>query len=160
MAYSQLTDLQNVLQNDTLIALTDDEGLGTVNTPRVTECIAEGDSLIDGYCGARYVVPFGSGGYPVPVVVRSISVALAIHNLYARRVEEVPAVHENRYKDALQRLKDISNGEMTLGVHPAPAIIEEPATNSQSIDNRTFVTGATGNNPDNPAAGQINLDNY
>ena len=81
MSYSALTDLQNVLQNDTLIALTDDEGLGQVNTDRINECIAEGDSLIDGYCGARYVVPFSQA----PVVVRSISVALAIHNLYARR---------------------------------------------------------------------------
>lgn len=154
--YSQLSDLQNVLQNDTLIALTDDEGLGAVNTDRVNECILEGDSLIDGYCGARYVVPFN----PVPVTVRMLSVALAIHNLYARRVEEVPAVHADRYKDALARLKDISNGAMTLGVQPAPTIVEEPATNSQSIDNRTFVTGTTGNNPYNPAPGQINLDNY
>ncbi len=154
--YSQLSDLQNVLQNDTLIALTDDEGLGTINQDRITECIAEGDSLIDGYCGARYIVPFN----PAPVVVRTISVALAIHNLYARRVEEVPAVHENRYKDALQRLKDISSGAMTLGVEPTPNIVEEPATNSQSIDNRIFTTSSTGNNPYNPSQGQINLDNY
>ncbi len=157
MSYSVLTDLQNVLQNDTIIALTDDENLGSVNTARVTECIAEGDSLIDGYCGARYVVPFS----PVPVTVRSISVALAIHNLFARRVEEVPAVHENRYKDALQRLKDISSGAMTLGVQqPAPNIVEEPATNSQAIDNRIFTTGSTGNNPDNASSNNINLDNY
>ncbi|MDA8088450.1 MAG: DUF1320 domain-containing protein [Nitrospiraceae bacterium] len=154
--YSALTDLQNVLISDALVQLTDDEGLGTVNQARITEAIAEGDSLIDGYCGARYVVPFN----PVPVVVRSISVALAIHNLYARRVEEVPAVHENRYKDALARLKDIASGAMTLGVQPTPNIVEEPATNSQSIDNRTFTTGATGNDPNNPGAGQINLDNY
>ncbi len=156
MSYSVLTDLQNVLQNDTIIALTDDEGLDQVNTARVTECIAEGDSLIDGYCGSRYVVPFN----PVPVVVRSISVAIAIHNLYARRVEEVPAVHENRYKDAIQRLKDISSGAMTLGVQPSPNIVEEPATNSQSIDNRIFTTSSTGNNPDNASASNINLDNY
>ena len=156
MSYSVLTDLQNVLQNDTLIALTDDEGLDQVNTSRVTECITEGDSLIDGYCGARYVVPFN----PAPTVVRSISVALAIHNLYARRVEEIPPVHENRYKDAIQRLKDIASGAMTLGVQPTPNIVEEPATNSQSIDGRIFTTGSTGNNPDNPSAGNINLNNY
>ncbi len=154
--YSQLTDLQNVLINDTLIQLTDDEGTGQVNTARVNECIAEGDATIDGYCGSKYQVPFN----PVPAVVRSISVALAIHNLFARRVEEVPAVHENRYKDALQRLKDIASGAMTLGTQPQPAVIEEPAANSQSIDNRIFTTGSTGNNPDNPAAGQIDLDNY
>ncbi|MDA8086546.1 MAG: DUF1320 domain-containing protein [Nitrospiraceae bacterium] len=156
MPYSQLTDLQNVLINDTLVQLTDDEGLGTINTARINEAIAEGDAMIDGYCGAKYQVPFN----PVPVVVRSISVALAIHNLFARRVEEVPAVHENRYKDAIARLKDIASGAMTLGIQPQPAVIEEPATNSQSIDNRTFTTGSTGNNPSNPSAGQINLDNY
>ncbi len=142
MSYCQLTDLQNVMLNDTLIALTDDEGLGQVNTDRINECIAEGDSLIDGYCGARYVVPFSQA----PVVVRSISVALAIHNLYARRVEEVPPVHENRYKDALQRLKDISNGAMTLGAAESATmtVTEEPEIGiSTSTDNRVFTSGNT-----------------
>ncbi|MDA8326211.1 MAG: DUF1320 domain-containing protein [Nitrospiraceae bacterium] len=156
MPYSQLTDLQNVLLGDSLIQLTDDEGLGAINQDRINEAIAEGDALIDGYCGAKYQVPFN----PAPAVVRSLSVALAIHNLFARRVEEVPAVHENRYKDAIQRLKEIASGAMTLGIQPQPAVVEEPAANSQSVDSRVFTTGATGNNPDNPAPGQMNLDNY
>jgi phage gp36-like protein len=124
--YSTLADIKKLLPEETIIQLTDDENLKPVsinpdNTAhaaimgRIDEAIETADSEIDGYCGAKYTVPFAD----VPRVITGLSVEIAIYYLYARRT--VPERIEKRYDKAVARLKDISRGTLTLGSDPPPA---------------------------------------
>lgn len=126
MSYCTLTDIKNLLPEETLIQLTDDENLHPASIlasdqqhqaiiGRIDEAIAAADAEIDGYCAGRYSVPFS----PVPPVVKGLSVEIAVYYLYKRRT--VPERIETSYDKAVARLKDISKGLMTLGVAPPPA---------------------------------------
>lgn len=117
MSYSVLDDIKKLIPEDTLIQLTDDDGIGTVNQGRVDEAIAQADSEIDSYCGGRYSVPFAT----VPGIVKKISVDIAIYNLYSRRVEVIPETRADRYKNAIRQLEGISKGVISIGVDPAPS---------------------------------------
>ncbi|MDA8156879.1 MAG: DUF1320 domain-containing protein [Actinomycetota bacterium] len=157
MSYSQFSDIQNLVPDDVLVQLTDDAGTGSVNQAVVSDCIAEADNLINAWCGARYQIPFN----PVPAVITYISVAIAAHRLFGRRLEKIPDAHENRYKEAQALLAGISTGKISLGVQPQPAVIEEPATSTADKNTRTFTTVGTNVDPaasTNPNS--IDLDNY
>ena len=117
MSYSVLDYIKKLIPEDTLIQLTDDDGIGTVNQGRVDEAIAQADSEIDSYCGGRYSVPFAT----VPGIVKKISVDIAIYNLYSRRVEVIPETRADRYKNAIRQLEGISKGVISIGVDPAPS---------------------------------------
>lgn len=124
--YCTKTDITKLLPEETLIQLVDDENLkpATINpaTPahapmiaRIDEAIETADSEIDGYCGAKYTVPFAD----VPRLITGLSVEIAIYYLYARRT--VPERIEKRYDRAVARLKDIARGLLSLGIDPPPA---------------------------------------
>ena len=116
MAYSTLTDMEQLIPEETLTQITDDEGAGEIDEDRITEAIATADAEIDSYCAARYTVPFTV----VPTIVKKLSIDMAIYNLYSRRVEEIPATRADRYKNAIRLLEGIAKGTITLGVDPAP----------------------------------------
>lgn len=117
MSYSEKTDILDQLDEATLVELTDDDGTGTVDTSVVTRSIADADAEIDGYCATRYDVPFSA----VPVMIRKISVDIAIYNLYSRRVA-VPEERDKRYSNAVKFLRNVSKGLISLG-GDAPAVI-------------------------------------
>ncbi|GAB4485998.1 MAG: DUF1320 domain-containing protein [Thermodesulfovibrionales bacterium] len=119
--YSALADIKKLLPEETLIQLTDDEGIGQINQGRVDEAIAVADSVIDTYCGTKYSVPFTTA----PPVVKAMSVDIAIYNLYSRRVDEVPKSRDERYKNAIRQLEGISRGLISIGKDPAPAAVSE-----------------------------------
>ncbi len=110
MAYSTQTDLLEQIPEDELIQLTDDADAGAVDADAVTRAIADADAEIDGYCGSRYGVPFAS----TPVMIRKISVDIAIYNLYARRMG-APEDRKERYDNAIRFLRDVSKGVISLG---------------------------------------------
>jgi len=110
MSYSAQADLTEQISEDKLTQLTDDADAGSIDADAVTRAIADADAEIDGYCATRYTVPFS----PVPVLIRKISVDIAIYNLYARRTS-VPEDRQKRYTDAIRFLKDVAKGIATLG---------------------------------------------
>jgi len=110
MAYSTKTDILEQLEEDVLIQLTDDEDAGIVDEGKITRAIADADAEIDSYCGTKYDVPFST----VPVMIRKMSVDIAIYNLYARR-RGAPEDRKERYDDAISFLKDVSRGIASLG---------------------------------------------
>ncbi|MBV6343462.1 DUF1320 domain-containing protein, partial [Candidatus Magnetobacterium casense] len=69
MPYSTLADIKKLIPEDSVIQLTDDEGLGVTNQTRIDEAIAGADGEIDSYCGSRYTVPFS----PVPDIFLMMS---------------------------------------------------------------------------------------
>lgn len=116
MAYCTKADLLKEITEEQLIQLTDDDDNGVENDDIISEKIADADSLIDGYCGKRYTVPFTT----VPKIVKNLSVQIAIYNLFKRRQHVLSDEKKEDYKNALQFLRDIEAGKISLGV-PAPA---------------------------------------
>ena len=151
MAYSTQTDIEEQVSQAELIELTDDTGAGTVDTSAVARAIADADAEIDGYCGARYTVPFS----PAPAMIRKLSVDIAVYNLFSRRSNlKLPDERQKRYDNAVRFLRDLSRGLISLGAD-APA---EPDSGlpraSTNRDDRIFTTGK-------PSAGTSgSLDNY
>lgn len=145
MAYCTLDDITKALEEATVIQLTDDETLKPAGIEpgnpdhgaiiaRIGEAIARADAEIDGYCAVKYAVPL----VPVPAVVNSLSVELAVYYLYSRRT--VPEKIEKRYDKAVARLKDVARGLLSLGVtpEPAPSAAADSAEANKAVSDRVF----------------------
>ncbi len=116
MPYCTLDDIKKHIPEDVLVELTDDESLGSINTTRVDQAIADADSEIDAYCGVRYAIPFQT----VPEIIRKISVDIAIYNLFSRSRLEPPELRKDRYHQAIDTLKGIAKGTVSIGIDPRP----------------------------------------
>lgn len=148
MSYCVQADILEQISEDIVIQLTDDDGIGEIDTSVVTRAIADADAEIDGYCG-KYDLPFS----PVPVMIRKISVDLAICNLYARR-KGVPEDRQKRYDNGIRFLRDVSAGKVTLGADaPEPNIDGGPEATTKKSD-RIFTVGRSSDS----SVGS--LDNY
>jgi len=134
--YCTLTDIKKLLPEETVIQLTDDEGLDAVNQARLDESISQADAEIDSYCGGRYAVPFTT----VPDIVKKISIDIAIYNLYSRKVEEIPETRADRYKNAIRQLEGITKGLISIGEAEAPpaSTSEGGAGTNKTESDRTF----------------------
>jgi phage gp36-like protein len=115
MAYCTQADIELAISDDVLTQLTDDDNAGSADAEVVAQAIATADAEIDGYCAAKYAVPFAT----VPAIVKALSIEISVYYLYKRR--SVPEKIEKAYEKAIARLKDISRGLLTLGVDPPPA---------------------------------------
>jgi len=110
MAYCILEDIRQVILDADLIQLTDDARSGVINESRVAQAIASADAEIDGYCAARYTVPFS----PVPPIINKCSVDIAVYNLHARKAMSIPEARQVRYDNAVRILKDIASATVSL----------------------------------------------
>ncbi len=110
MPYCTQSDILRKLDEARLVQLTDDEGLGQVNAGRVEQAIADADALIDGYVGSRHAVPLS----PVPAIIKTYSVAIAVYFLYGRR-DRVPESRAQDYQDAVRFLELVAAGKVSLG---------------------------------------------
>lgn len=107
------------IPQDTLLDLVDDEDAGSMTAEaqaRVDQAIADAEALVDGYCGARYAVPFATP----PGLVKNLARRIAEWNLYNRR-DRVPEAVQRAYDGAVSTLKLIAQGKVSLGVDPGPA---------------------------------------
>lgn len=133
MAYCTPADILGIISEETLIQLTDDDDNGSVDMDKVDAAIADADAEVNGYCGARYGVPFS----PVPAIVKKLSTDIAIYNLFALR-ESVPDPRVKRYDNAIKFLTQVAAGKISLGVSDpdgTPAKDERPDIAS---DDRLF----------------------
>lgn len=114
MAYCTLDDILGVIPQRDLIQLTDDTVPPVaVNQAVVDQAIAAADTLINGYIGERYSIPFSG----VPELLKTLALDLTVYRLYLRRKkgeppEAVKAAHDN----ALKLLRDVQAGKLSLGV--------------------------------------------
>lgn len=96
-----------------LIELTDEARSGMVDIPVVTAAGEWADTMIDGYCGGRYGVPFS----PTPELIRGIAQDLMVWKLYLDRSDfQIPEAIRQRYEDAIGLLKRISDGSVVLPI--------------------------------------------
>lgn len=110
MIYCQLSDIRNMVLDDVLMRITGGESENVIDTDVVNEAIASAGNMINAYCESRYELPFS----PVPSLITYISVVIAIHSLFSRKLEKAPGLYEERYLDARNMLTGISAGSITL----------------------------------------------
>lgn len=111
MDYCTIEDIELQTSTPTLSQLTSDDGTEAINRDVAQESILYASTLIDGYLRGRYTLPLNIH-FPL---LRILCVDLSIHRLYSRRMRnEMPEVIENNYKNAIQTLRDIQKGIITL----------------------------------------------
>ena len=76
----------------------------------VAQGIAQAESEIDSYLAVRYQLPLAA---PVPDLVKSLAVDLALYHLYSRR-SVAPATRRQKYEDALAFLKLVASGRAVI----------------------------------------------
>lgn len=141
MAYSDLTQLKKRISEAWIIQLTDDENTGAVNQARVDEAIAKADATIDSKCKARYAVPFN----PIPDIISNLSADMAVYNLYARKVEEIPKTRDDINTAAIKQLNDIRDGKDSIGESEADVPEAGGVQTNTSADDRMFTKETLGN---------------
>lgn len=117
MGYCTLDDLKKLLPEAILIRLTDDDGLGAIDTTRTDEAIASAAEETDAYIGGTVKLPITG---TVPPILGKINADIAIYNLYSRVKEDIPKTRGDRYKNAIALLEKIAGGNLSLGLQPVP----------------------------------------
>ncbi len=115
MSYVTLYDLRQAMQEQRLIELTDDAGIGTVDENVVNLAIQSAASEVDGYVGVRYRVPMD----PPHPLVKKLCLDLAVYQLHLR-LDRVSDAVQSLYDNAVRLLRDISKGVVSLGAEPEP----------------------------------------
>ena len=109
--YCTIEDIEKQLSTPVLTQLTDDSGQDAINRINAKEAVIYASALIDGYLRGRYTLPLNTR-FPI---LRVLSIDIAIYRLYSRRVHNgLPEQIENAYKNAIQTLRDIQKGVVTL----------------------------------------------
>lgn len=109
--YISSTDLQVALGGESeLRRLTKKNPADTNFT---NECINAAESMIDSFCSGSQGFPFSA---PYPELIIQLSIDLSIYKIYERRwsQSEIPAQAERSYNNALDTLKKILMGEISV----------------------------------------------
>lgn len=130
MAYASITDLELVMEPDTVAQLSDDTTGAVRSDDIVTRCIADADGVIDSYCELRYVVPLTV----TPGVVRNASTTIAHYLLCLRRGWTISEKVKAAYDDVIAWLKDVSAGDANV----PGAATATTADSSFQADTRIF----------------------
>lgn len=122
MAYTSRSALESAIGASTVLDLVDDEHgsvMGATQEARVTAALALADDEINGYCRARYTVPFST----TPPMVELIAIDLACWHLYRRRhyAFGMPEAITANYERRLKQLEAINKGLLDVGSEPAPS---------------------------------------
>ncbi len=114
--------------------------VGTIDTSVTDRAIDDADAEIDGYCAERYTVPFD----PVPTVIRKYSVDIAIYNLFSRR-HGPDEVRTKRYDDAIIFLKNVADGDISLGADAPKETSQDSVGVTTDKDDRIFTSTTLAN---------------
>lgn len=116
MSYATPADMNAQFGEREVIALTDRDNLGYLDTVVLQGALDNASEEIDAYLVGRYVVPL--------LVVSKLLVTyccdIARYRLSGAQVTEVDVVR-NRYKDALRFLEAVRDGKIDLGADVAAA---------------------------------------
>lgn len=128
--YCQISDVTDGMSEAVLIQLSnDDPEATTTDESLIDRIIGDVEDLIDDNLRGRYTLPLAE----VPTSVRRIAIALARHDLYARRPQTgVPDDVTRIRKEELKNLEAIRNRVLSLGDH-----LQVPQPDTTSIKART-----------------------
>lgn len=129
--YCAQTDLEEVIDQATIVRLTDDESLATDPSDldasivenaaiggRLSRALVDATATIDGFLRTRYLLPLS----PVPPFIRKLAVDLSLFSLFSRRSHEMgmPEERTAAYKAAHKALELMRAGELDAGSEPQP----------------------------------------
>jgi len=134
MAYCTQANILGLINETSLIALTDDDGAGAVDADKVAAAIADADATIDSYCQGRYTIPLS----PVPPKIAQLSVDIAVYNLYSRSDLEMPEVRKERNKEAIRFLEKVAAGGISLGAETPARVDTIDDAGSMESNTRIF----------------------
>lgn len=131
MAYCTLSDITGVIPQRELIQLTDDDiPPAAVNQAVVDQAIAAADTLINGYIGDRYSIPFTG----VPELLKTIALDVVVYRIYLRRKKgDPPEGIKAAYDNSLKLLRDVQAGKLSLGVTDTGAVVPQNSAAAPSI---------------------------
>jgi phage gp36-like protein len=120
MAYCSQAQIEELYGADLIEGLTDDAGAGVADADVITAVIADASREIDGYCRAKYAVPFTG---TIPPMVVTIAIVLSVWRMYRRRTQSfgMPEDVQADYEMRIKQLERINAGTLDLGVEPPPA---------------------------------------
>jgi len=108
MAYVTQQEMIDRFGEDELIQLTDRTGNGTIDADVLERAIDDASAIMDGYIGARYVVPLSD---PVPDIVSVTAADLVRCQLYdSGTVDKAEA----RCERAMKWLRDVAAGRAMI----------------------------------------------
>jgi phage gp36-like protein len=134
MPYATQSDLEERFGAAELVMLTDrsEPPTGAADAAVVTRALADADAEINAYLSARYPVPLS----PAPTVLVRIACDVARYFLYEDRVTDLV---RKRYEDALDLLKGIAAGKVSIG--PDPDGAQPPVSGGASFSGQQRVFG-------------------
>jgi phage gp36-like protein len=112
-----------------MIELSDRDGAGMINPAVLADALDDAASEIDAYLAGRYALPLE----PAPKMLAGLCCDITRYRLCGGETVMTEAIHD-RYRAAVNFLKLVAKGEITLGVTPTGAVTEP----DNSIQ---FVTG-------------------
>lgn len=92
---------------------------------------ADADAVINGYCAARYTLPFAS----TPALIKELAADITRYELWDDKASEEV---RKRYEDAISRLKDIAKGLIVLPDADGAVIASGVGTIESTTRTRTF----------------------
>lgn len=110
MAYATITDLNTRFGEDLVITVCDRDLDGAVDTASLTRALDDASSRIDAYVGTTYDVPVS----PVPDLLIDLCSDMALY-IVSSDAGTATDDRRRRYDDAINMLKDIAKGIVTLG---------------------------------------------
>lgn len=127
--YLTATAFVDRLGLDAAIRLTDTEGSGRIDGPRLQGALIDSQSEVDGYLAGRYLVPLAT----VPQLVATLVFDLTVARLWT---SDLPEGVKDRRDRAQAQLRDIAKSVITLPgaelltpsvVSPTPVLFQAPA---------------------------------
>lgn len=131
MSYLTIDDLTVRYGSADVLSQADRDGDGVADADVVASAIADTGALIDTYLAGRYDLPFTT----VPAALIRVACDIAWYNLFA--VGKAPDHVKTRYDAAIELLKTIKSGEISLGAENIVANLPK-----SSAPDRVFDSGS------------------
>jgi phage gp36-like protein len=139
MAYATQDDMVAAFGEREVVALTDRDLLGVIDTSVLMAAIELAGDEIDAYLNGRYALPLVNP----PRLLTRLACDIARYRLSGSEAQETEP-SRNRYKDAVKTLTMIKGGELTMGLNQAQQEVPERATVRIVNGQRTFTQETLG----------------
>lgn len=120
MPYATSAQMVDRFTEREVIAITDRDGTGSVDTVQLDKALVDASGEIDSHIGRRYALPLTKGGLPLvapPQMLVGVCCDIARYRLTGTEVQETDAIR-NRYKDAIKVLELLADGRMVFADPP------------------------------------------
>lgn len=139
--YSSAEEIKDMVDEGTMVYLTDDNGAGEVDESKINNAINDADSEINGYIQKRYPLPLPY----IPTVINKLSKDIALYNLFSRRGIDKDKNDDTilqRYKNAVKFLENLSKGIVELGITtPVKTVVEINLNSNKKLFSRRSMEG-------------------